>query len=101
MLLPGTPKAASATSSAETSPRMKRVFTKFSMALHRFGEQRSQCRTYRWSDDRDRGVPPVRPFLTGDRKNRMGDARAQVARGIDRVAGCPAEREADRPHQHP
>src|SRR3954470_22670360 len=50
-------------------------------------------------DDRDPGVAPVGRSLAGDREDRVHDARAEVARGVDRVPRRTAEREADAEHQ--
>src|SRR5215216_3530509 len=49
-------------------------------------------------DHGDPGVVPVRVSLARNREDGVCDARREVARRIDRVAGGPAEREAD--HEH-
>ena len=46
-------------------------------------------------DDRDPRVAPVGVALAGDRQQEVRDARAEVAGGVDRVAGRAAERKAD------
>ena len=38
--------------------------------------------------------------FAGDRKEGVREARAQIARGVDRVAGRAAERQPDAEHQH-
>src|ERR1041385_6949242 len=54
-------------------------------------------------DRRDDGNPRVAPVgrpLAGNRKNRVRDTRPEIARGIDRVAGGSAQRQADAEHEH-
>ena len=51
------------------------------------------------SDDGDPGVGPVAVALVGDRQQGVGDARAEVAGRVDRVARGAAERQADREDQ--
>ena len=52
------------------------------------------------ADDGNPGIAPVGASLAGDGKNCVRNARSQVARGVDRVAGGAAQREADGPHDH-
>src|ERR1035437_863169 len=47
------------------------------------------------ADDRHPRVAPIGLTLAGDRQDRMDDARAEVAGGIDRVSGGAAERKPD------
>ena len=49
------------------------------------------------ADDGHPRVAPVRAALAGDRQHAVRDARAEVARGIDGVAGRSAQRQADGP----
>src|SRR6266566_5017047 len=44
-------------------------------------------------------VAPVRIALARDRQEGMSDSRTQVTRRIDRVAGRPAQRQPDGPHE--
>src|SRR5258708_6679454 len=44
-------------------------------------------------------VAPVRIPLSGDRQDRVSDARAEVAGRIDGISCCAAERKTDRPHE--
>src|SRR5436190_15872634 len=52
------------------------------------------------SDDGNPAVRPVRRSLPRDRKNRMHEARAEIAGGIEGVTGRAAERKADAEDEH-
>lgn len=62
-------------------------------------KQSCQCSAEHWTDDRDRRVAPIGPTFSGDRQNGVGDARTQVARWIDGIAGGAAQGKPDAPHQ--
>ena len=53
-----------------------------------------------WAHDGDGSVGPIRVTLAGDGENKVSDARAKVARGIDRVSRGAAERETDGPNEN-
>src|SRR3712207_2072872 len=59
------------------------------------GEQAAQDGADQRADDRHPGVAPVAVPLAADGQDGVGDARAQVAGGVDGVAGRPAQRGAD------
>src|SRR3954470_18503354 len=61
--------------------------------------QCSQCAARQRSDHRYPRVTPIRRTLAGNREQRMDDARPEVARRIDRVAGRPAQGETYREHE--
>src|SRR3954447_1021756 len=61
--------------------------------------QRAERSADQRADHGNPGVAPVRRALAGDRQEGVGDARPEVTRGVDRVAGRAAEREADREDQ--
>jgi len=48
---------------------------------------------------RDGCVGPVRSTFAGDREDGVSDARAEIARGVDGIAGGSAEGEADAPDE--
>src|SRR3712207_1615229 len=58
-------------------------------------EQAAQDGADQWSHDGHPGVAPVAVPLAADRQHRVGDARGQVAGGVDGVAGRSAEGGAD------
>ena len=62
-------------------------------------EERGDTAADERADDRHPGVAPLRAALALDRQDpRVGDARAEVAGGIDGITGGAAERVSD--HQH-
>src|SRR5208337_1549466 len=62
-------------------------------------QQPRQCAPDERAENGDGGVTPVGAAFPRDRKKGVSDARAEVARRINRVAGGAAEGEADAPHE--
>ena len=63
-------------------------------------EEAHQHGTEERAEDRDGGIAPVGRAFAGDGQKGVGDAWAEITRGVDGIAGGAAEREADAPDQH-
>src|SRR5919106_509475 len=102
------PCAAAMPASASSTTASAALMSFFIASSHSQGvrEQRGvgDC-TDRAADERanhrNPRVLPVGRSLARDRQDRVGDARTEVTRGIDRISGRAAQREADGEDQEP
>src|ERR1700738_3917704 len=82
----------------ESEPQLTKLFKS---NVENSQEYACQCPANQRTEHRNPGIPPVGIAFSGDRKNTMRDAWAEIACRIQRVTRSPAKRQTDSPHQAP
>src|SRR5215212_2997592 len=97
---------ASSTPSSDSRRTASGALMSFFIAMvglreERLERERAQRAAHERPDHRNPRVAPIGRALARDRQDRVDDPRPEISRGIDRVPGRSAQRQADREHEQP
>src|SRR5579859_3538585 len=71
------------------------------LEAHNSNQNPGECGANQRSNDRNSGILPIRFAFTGNRKNRVGDSRAQIASRIDGIPVVPPSERPIAQTRHP